>query len=135
MLEGHNGYVNSGAYSPDGHQIVSGSEDATVRVWGGSTSHDPQDLWSHIAQLSDEAMSPPDLSDSQMWFGRKVEKIDLNGWILGPHRNLNFWVPPDFHARVQDQSIMVLPKIPSLQPIYLDSSSALLGKKWIKISP
>ena len=30
---GHNGVVNSVAFSPDGNRIVSGSRDKSVRVW------------------------------------------------------------------------------------------------------
>jgi WD40 repeat protein len=36
-LEGHTGSVYSVAFSPDGKQIVSGSSDHTVRIWGVAT--------------------------------------------------------------------------------------------------
>jgi WD40 repeat protein len=36
-FEGHEGHVWSVAYSPDGKQIASGSDDFTVRVWDVST--------------------------------------------------------------------------------------------------
>ena len=32
-LQGHTGWVNSVAFSPDGLRIVSGSSDKTIRVW------------------------------------------------------------------------------------------------------
>jgi len=36
-LKGHSGPVRSVAFSPDGHRIVSGSEDNTIRVWDAET--------------------------------------------------------------------------------------------------
>ena len=32
-LEGHTDNVRSGAYSPDGMRIISGSDDLTIRIW------------------------------------------------------------------------------------------------------
>jgi WD40 repeat protein len=32
-LEGHSGYVNHAAFSPDGQRIVTASDDKTARVW------------------------------------------------------------------------------------------------------
>jgi hypothetical protein len=37
-LKGHEGWVNSVAYSPDGRQIVSGGRDGSVRRWIASPS-------------------------------------------------------------------------------------------------
>src|ERR1700709_2039630 len=39
VLQGHNGAVSSVAYSPNGKQIVSGSEDNTIRIWEADTGN------------------------------------------------------------------------------------------------
>ena len=36
-LRGHDGHVQSIAYSPDGHRIATGSADKTVRIWDADT--------------------------------------------------------------------------------------------------
>ena len=37
VLEGHTASVKSVTFSPDGHRIVSGSDDGTIRVWDAET--------------------------------------------------------------------------------------------------
>ena len=39
VMEGHNGPVNSVAFSQDGKQIVSGSHDQTICVWDSETGN------------------------------------------------------------------------------------------------
>jgi WD40 repeat protein len=53
---GHTNFVLSVAFSPDGHHIVSGSEDQTVRVWVISTGRIVAGL--HTRLIGPVAFSP-----------------------------------------------------------------------------
>jgi len=47
ILTGHEGWVNSVSFSPDGARIVSGSRDTTVRVWDAKTGECEHILTGH----------------------------------------------------------------------------------------
>ncbi|KIM86959.1 hypothetical protein PILCRDRAFT_293290 [Piloderma croceum F 1598] len=81
-FEGHTSSVLSVAFSSDGKRVVSGSDDTTIRIWDVdsdaiTTGHHSNDL---IVDPSQHY-----LIQDYSW---------ANGWIIGPHSELLFWVPP-----------------------------------------
>lgn len=57
-LEGHSDTVWSVAFSPDGHLLVSGSDDKTVRLWNAKTGELHQTLESHSRSIRSVAFAP-----------------------------------------------------------------------------
>ena len=48
LLSGHDGEVNSVAFSADGSKVVSGSEDKTVKIWSADNGEVLQTLSGEI---------------------------------------------------------------------------------------
>ncbi|KAH6661768.1 hypothetical protein B0J14DRAFT_496760 [Halenospora varia] len=57
-LEGHSSTVSEVAFSPDGKQVVSGSDDRTVRLWDAATGAALQTLEGHSDWVMSVAFSP-----------------------------------------------------------------------------
>jgi WD40 repeat protein/tRNA A-37 threonylcarbamoyl transferase component Bud32 len=57
-LKGHSDYVRSVSFSPDGRQIVSGSEDETLKVWDAETGQEMLTLKGHSGYVIGVAFSP-----------------------------------------------------------------------------
>jgi WD40 repeat protein len=58
IFQGHLGAVNAVAFSPDGKQLASGSDDHTVRVWDTVTGATLQILQGHLDVVHSIAFSP-----------------------------------------------------------------------------
>jgi len=87
-LEGHTDWVNSVAFSPDGKQIVSGSNDRTVRRWDAATGQQllPA-LEGHIAPVYSVAFSPN---------GKQIPTFSVSkNWLAEGITNL-LWLPPGY---------------------------------------
>ncbi len=57
-LNGHTGAVNSIAFSSDGKQMISGSDDGTVRLWDTVAAREQGTLKGHAAAVLAAALSP-----------------------------------------------------------------------------
>jgi WD40 repeat protein len=58
ILQGHQGEVNSAAFSPDGKTIVSGGGDGMIRLWDSSGNPIGQPIKGHQGKVNSVAFSP-----------------------------------------------------------------------------
>jgi WD40 repeat protein len=106
-LRGHTDIVLSVAFSPDGKQVVSGSEDCTIRLWDVESVQAIQEPLQDLCQivepltLTDGVWVKPS-SNKPIWLSDKDSErgmisddsvLDRNGWMRTPSGELLFWVP------------------------------------------
>jgi WD40 repeat protein len=58
VLRGHDDYVTSAAFSPDGSRIVTASWDKTARIWDAASAKEIAILRGHDAAVYSSAFSP-----------------------------------------------------------------------------
>jgi WD40 repeat protein len=73
----------SGAFSPDGTCIVTGSRDGTIRVWDEGHG---------------QILVKGGGKRSAHFDTRSLSFSTLTGWITGPSGRLILWIFPDYHS-------------------------------------
>jgi WD40 repeat protein len=106
-LKGHNDWVTSVAFSPDGKHIVSGSYDQTVRVWDAQTGHSVKDPLNGDGDWVNSLAFSSD--------GRHIASIsrDKTVRVLGPERSQTI-MNPFTVSHLSTPSISNIPVLPIL---------------------
>jgi WD40 repeat protein len=82
LLEGHKQGVNSVAFSPDSTQIISGSDDHTIRVWDAVSGAHLHTMNGHKSRVSSVAFSP---DGSQIISGSGDHTVRVWDAVSGKH--------------------------------------------------
>ncbi len=77
-LHGHDGWIRSVAFTPDGKHIVSSGDDSTIRVWDISTGENIMTLRGHEGSVSSAIISP---NGKQIVSGSQDNTIKV--WNIG----------------------------------------------------
>jgi WD40 repeat protein len=80
-LEGHTGFVESIAFSPDGRYALSGSQDQTVRLWEVATGQQLAVFTGHTGWVYEVAFSPDGLTGYSTGEDGSLRVWDLRDYI------------------------------------------------------
>ena len=142
---GHTDLVRSVTFSPDGKQIVSGSNDRSVQVWDASTGNNLKILKGHTNWVASVAFSPDgkqivsgsDDNSVRVWdFGSLYIRETISdsshhekytGWLLSPNgQHRLMFVPPEL--LLPDASNILT--IPRSSCSSVDLAHSALGPQW-----
>ncbi len=89
VLKGHTSWVRSLCFTPDGRQLVSGSDDRTVRVWDIASGQCRATLAGHINSVQGVAIDP-----AGQWLVTCALDTKINVWQLENGAYLNTYRHP-----------------------------------------
>ncbi|KAH9834936.1 uncharacterized protein C8Q71DRAFT_132694 [Rhodofomes roseus] len=119
-LTGHTDTVWSVAFSPDARHIATCSDDDTIRIWDVTVGA------SHAPVIVTGSGSP---SLVDLWESRGA-KFDMteDGWIVGPHKELFLWIPPDYRTGLVWRRMTAI--IIGIHSVRLDLRDFAHGSTW-----
>ena len=146
-LTRHTSGVSSVAYSPDGPNVVSGSDDNTIRIWDAQAGLAEGDSILHtsmtnvISFLADGRSAFSDSTNPSnnrftlnSFSGHPIPKILLhsNGWVCSDDGPL-FWVPEDCRRGLTCPAVLTIPNTGRQKCVRIDFTQFQYGTSWTNI--
>ncbi|PVF90834.1 hypothetical protein CPB86DRAFT_720490, partial [Serendipita vermifera] len=130
-LQGHTHSVHSVTFSLDGHQVVSGSQDCTIRLWNVDKDEiSPMLPGAQSHNSSTPPMGPYGSHFSVPGFDSCI--LSQEGWVKSSDRLL-CWIPPPNRHQLQHPYLPILPTRSPLQVTAMDFSNFKCGLDWTKV--
>ena len=150
--------VLSIAYSPNGQNIISRSNDSTIKPWdaeactsaGKPLGEHIRSVWSvayssygtHITSGSYDdatcvldAFPYPSIQSTSCnpMHSSFCAKPDKDGWVKDSEGGLLYWVPHDYCTRLHSPAIMTIPLTSCKGTVSLDFDDIAFGTSWSQI--